>query len=176
MLGLPRKSESSLNNTFLYYENGKTQIYDKRNLFPPMNEDKVYAAGSEPGIFDTIAGRIGIAICYDLRFPDVFDDLKVGGAEMIFVPAAFPRVRINDWRRLLAERAEQTGLPVVGINTVGDDGTNEFGGSTMMIKPNGEVVAQLDETTETYLDIEIEREAVASGNLQIRTEHEQGPA
>lgn len=176
MLGLPRETESGRRNSFLYYENGRMQFYNKRNLFPPMNEDNVYMPGEKPGIFDTVAGRIGVAICYDLRFAEVFDDLKAGGAEMIFVPAAFPRVRVDDWRRLLAERAEQTGLPVIGINTVGDDGTNEFGGSTMMVQPNGEIVAQLDETSETYLDIELEREAFASGNLQIRTEHEQGPS
>jgi len=176
MLGLPRNSENGRHNSFLFYEKGEIQFYNKRNLFPPMNEDKVYVPGHEPAIFETGVGRIGVAICYDLRFPKVFDDLKAGGAEMIFVPAAFPRVRVDDWRRLLAERADQTGLPVVGINAVGDDGTNEFGGSTMMVRPGGEIVAQLDETSETYLDIEIENEALASGNLQIRTEHEQGSA
>lgn len=164
MLGLPRDTENGRRNSFVYYENGKTQIYNKLNLFPPMNEDQVYVPGEEPGIFDTVVGRTGVAICYDLRFPEVFEDLKAGGVKMIFVPAAFPRVRVDDWRQLLAERADQTGLPVVGINAVGDDGTFEFGGSTMIVKPGGEIAGQLDETSETYLDIEIKKEASAFGN------------
>jgi len=94
-----------------------------------------------------------VAICYDLRFPEVFANLKAHGAEIIFVPAAFPRVRIDDWKNLLVQRARENRIKIVGINAVGDDGTNVFGGSTMVVDDNGHVEHQLDETTEQVIEV-----------------------
>jgi predicted amidohydrolase len=96
-----------------------------------------------------------VSICYDVRFPDVYGELQEAGVERLFVPAAFPRVRIEDWKRLLVERAQETGLPVIGINSVGDDGENEFGGSTMVVDADGRVLAQADETSEQILEVTI---------------------
>jgi omega-amidase len=155
MVGLPQQHGRSLVNTYIYYHAGEVQTYEKINLFPPMNENRVYRPGTEPGVFDTTFGRIGVAICYDIRFVGVFDALRVENISRLIIPAAFPRVRIDDWRRLLVERAKQIGVPVFGINAVGDDGTNEFGGSSMVVTADGEIVEQADETEETVLKIEI---------------------
>ena len=155
MIGLPQHRGRSLVNSYVYYHAGDVQTYEKINLFPPMNEDRVYRPGTEPGVFDTDFGRIGVAICYDIRFVEVFDALKVSNVSRLVIPAAFPRVRIDDWRRLLVERAKQTGAPVFGINAVGDDGTYEFGGSSMVVAADGTVLEQADETSETVLEVEI---------------------
>jgi len=155
MIGFPHLTSNWLYNSFLYYQDGKYQIYRKINLFPPMNEDKVFTPGNEPGIFETSFGKIGAAICYDLRFPEVFTNLKKLGAEMIFVPAAFPRVRISDWKNLLVQRAQENQTTLVGVNAVGDDGTNEFGGSTMVVDPSGKILYQADETTEQIIEVKL---------------------
>jgi predicted amidohydrolase len=155
MLGLPRVTDSATYNSYLYYYRGESQIYNKINLFAPMNEPTVYRAGTLPGVFKTDFGRIGVAICYDIRFPELFDDLKEENVDRIFVPAAFPRVRIDDWKRILAERAMQTGVPVIGINAVGDDGENEFGGSTSLIDADGKVIRQASETEEEIIEVEL---------------------
>ena len=139
----------------MYYSGGHWQVYHKINLFEPMNEPKVYLPGDEPGVFDTVHGEVGAAICYDLRFPELFATLKERGAQVIFVPAAWPRVRIDDWRRLLIERAKENGLPVVGVNCVGDDGVNEFGGSSMAVDAAGNVLVQAEETGETHIEVEL---------------------
>jgi len=155
MIGFPYVTPSGLYNSFLYYQDGKYQIYRKINLFPAMNEDKVFNPGNEPGIFETGFGKIGVAICYDLRFPEVFSNLKKLGAKIIFVPAAFPLVRINDWKNLLIQRATENQATLVGVNAVGDDGTNVFGGSTMVVDSTGKVLHQADETTEQVIEVEL---------------------
>ncbi len=75
------------------------------------------------------------------------------GARMIFVPAAFPRVRIDDFKELIVQRAIENSVYVVGINAVGNDGVNEFGGSSMVADPDGKLIAQADETTERVMDV-----------------------
>ena len=155
MIGFPKSGDNGLQNCYMYYHNGQYQLYHKINLFGPMNEDKVYTPGTEPGIFDTKFGKFGVAICYDLRFPKIFENLKSKGAEIIFLPAAFPRVRIHDWKDLLVRRAKDNKLKIVGINAVGDDGTYEFGGSSMVVDSDGTVLEQADETTETVIEVEL---------------------
>jgi predicted amidohydrolase len=155
MLGLPYQKSSGLFNSYLYYNKGKHQTYDKINLFPPMNETEVFKPGSGAGIFETELGRFGIAICYDLRFPELFQRLKAANVDMIFVPAAFPRVRISDWEELLVMRARETNTPVIGINAVGDDGVNEFGGRSMVVGGDGKIIVSAGEIDEIVLEVEL---------------------
>ena len=155
-LGVPRKIESNvLKNSYIYYSKGKYQVYDKINLFEPMNETTVYQPGKEIGVFETTFGRIGVAICYDIRFPELFEKLKHESVKMTLIPAAFPRIRIRIWRQLLIERAKKTGSTVIGINAVGDDGSYEFGGSSMVVSAQGEIIAQADEINESIIEVEL---------------------
>lgn len=154
-IGYPCSENGRLFNRYALFNSDKFYAYDKINLFEPMNETKVYKAGETPGYMETPLGKLGVAICYDIRFPDLFDQLKEAGSEMVIIPAAFPRVRIQAWRSLLIERAIQTGLTVIGINAVGDDGTNEFGGSSMVVGPDGQIIAQADEINESIIEVEL---------------------
>ena len=144
MTGVPYQTVDGLHNSYLYYHRGEHRLYHKINLFPGMNEPAVYRPGSEPGLWETSFGKFGVSICYDIRFPDIYTKLKSNGAGIIFVPAAFPLVRIDDWRRLLIERAIENQVTMVGINCVGDDGTNVFGGNSMVVAADGAVLAEAD--------------------------------
>jgi predicted amidohydrolase len=155
MIGLPYQSSEGLRNVYLYHYRGEHQLYHKINLFPDMGEPDCYIPGTAPGIFTTDFATVGVAICYDLRFPNIFQDLKQAGAEMIVVPAAWPMVRIVDWRRLLIERAAEYQLPVLGINSVGDDGINLFGGTSIVIDGTGTVLHEADSHTPTLLEFEL---------------------
>ncbi|MFQ5452662.1 MAG: nitrilase-related carbon-nitrogen hydrolase [Candidatus Zixiibacteriota bacterium] len=154
-LGFPLHKKGRLYNAYIYYKNGHYKIYRKINLFEPMNEPKIYQPGKEPGIIETEFGIFGVAICYDLRFPELFKELKQQGAEKIIVPAAFPRVRISDWRELLVRRAKENRVPVIGINAVGNDGVNEFGGSSMAVDSNGKIIVQADEINEGIIEVDL---------------------
>lgn len=155
MLGLPRMDGDKLKNSYLYIKDGQWQSYDKINLFPPMNEENVYTPGTEVTLLETEFGKFGVGICYDVRFPEMFQEIKNKGADYIVVPAAFPRVRIRAFRELVVERAKETGLPIIAINAVGDDGTNEFGGSSMVIDKSGRIKVMADETNESIIEVDL---------------------
>ena len=155
-VGYPERGRDSIRNTYLYYDGESVERYYKVNLFPQMNEPAVYQPGDTPGIFATQWGTIGVAICYDIRFPNLFTQLKKNGAEMFLIPAAFPLARIEAWKSMLVERARDHGVTVLGINAVGDDGTNEFGGSSTLVSPSGEVLWQADEASELEKDLNIQ--------------------
>lgn len=155
MLGFPHRKEEGLFNSYIFCDDGQLDIYEKINLFEPMNETQAYVPGSQPKVFDSRFGRLGMAICYDLRFPELFEQLAKMGAETVFVPAAFPRVRIADWRELLVKRAVDNKINVIGINAVGSDDRYEFGGSSMVVSSSGEILAAADETSETILEVEL---------------------
>ncbi len=155
MFGCPQEIDGKLYNTYVYCNDGEYQIYKKINLFSPMDEDKTYRPGNKPGLFETEHGKLGVAICYDIRFPKIFSDLKKLSPDIIFIPAAFPRVRIDDWEELLIQRAIETKTTVIGINSVGDDGTYEFGGRSMAVDSSGKIVTKADEVSETVLRVNL---------------------
>ena len=153
MIGAAVRQTDGLRNCYLYLDSGKCETYDKINLFPGMGEDKVYLPGTSPTIWDTPFGRTGITICYDLRFPELYAKLKRLGATTILVPAAFPRVRIGNV--LLVQRANQNGIRIIGINSVGDDGTNVFGGSTAFVESDGTLRFRMNDTGSVTIDLDV---------------------
>jgi omega-amidase len=155
MTGLPISTEAGLRNSLLYYHRGECRFYYKINLFPGMNEPAVFQAGTEPGVWRTPFGVLGVSICYDIRFPEVYRRQKELGAENFFIPAAFPLARIADWRQLLIERAREHQVTVIGVNSVGDDGTNVFGGTSLVAAPDGTVLAEADQQTPSVLEISL---------------------
>ena len=129
--------------------------YDKIHLFDvdlPTGESwcesAVYRAGEGAVMIEgTPVGRLGLAICYDLRFPDLFSRLAEAGAETIAVPAAFtvPTGRAH-WEVLLRARAIETETFVVAAAQSGRhaDGRETFGHS-LVVSPWGEVVLDMGE-------------------------------
>jgi predicted amidohydrolase len=120
--------------------------YDKVHLFPPFDEDQYLTPGTEIPIFKTNLGIFGIAICFDIRFPELTRLLTLRGAQVIFIPAEFPAERISVWATLLRARAIENQVFVVGCNSVGSDGKNIFGGRSAIIDPEGRTLAQADDT------------------------------
>ena len=155
MIGTPRWEGEMMFNSYIYFGKEKTSTYDKINLFEPMNEHLYYQPGQQSNIFETKYGTFGVTICYDVRFHNLFEGFKKASVDYILAPAAFPRVRINVYKNLLKEHAVHTGKTVIAINAVGDDGTHEFGGSTMVIDGNGNIIAQADEVNETIIEVEL---------------------
>ena len=127
--------------------------YDKIHLFDvevadahaSYRESTICEAGDGLVVVDTPAGRLGLTICYDLRFPEQFQRLREMGADIISVPSAFTQVTgKSHWEVLLRARAIETQCYIIGADQGGvHSETRETWGQTMIVKPDGAIAAQL---------------------------------
>lgn len=108
-------------------------------------ESETVAAGDEAVVVNTPWAKVGLSICYDLRFPALFGALRVAGAEVLAVPAAFTAQTGKDhWEVLLRARAIETQCWVIAPNQVGrHSSTRQSHGHSMIIDPWGHVVARV---------------------------------
>jgi omega-amidase len=130
--------------------------YRKMHLFPLMREDKWLLPGESPLAMDMPWGRTGFAICYDLRFPELFRRYVADRVQVVIVPAQWPHPRLMHYQTLLRARAIENQCYMIAVNRVGrdDDGTRYFGHSCV-IDPWGEIVVEAGET-EAHLTVTID--------------------
>jgi omega-amidase len=135
-------------NTAYVYDHGRrVAAYRKIHLFSPNLEHRRHAHGDQPCIVDTSLGRIGVLICYDLRFPELSRYYFHRGAELLAVPGQWPEARAQHWRTLLRARAIENELFVVGCNRTGQEPSQRngepmpFPGDGRIVDPTGEVLA-----------------------------------
>lgn len=121
-----------------------TAGYDKIHLFRLMDEDKFLAQGTEALWFDLEDMRCAAVICYDIRFCELTRKLAVGGAEVLFVSAEWPLPRREHWMTLLRARAIENQMYVVACNRCGVTGGEVFAGASMIVAPDGTVLAQAE--------------------------------
>jgi predicted amidohydrolase len=124
-------------------------------------EAELVAGGEDVAVADTAVGRIAVAVCYDLRFPELFRLHSDGGAELIVVPAAWPAARREHWRLLARARAVENQAFVLACNGAGRDHGTPIAGYSAVVDPLGEVVAEADERPGT-IRVTLERAAVAA--------------
>jgi len=107
-------------------------------------ESDSFMAGSEVSVIPSPFGGLGLSICYDLRFPDLYQLLRQHGADVLLVPAAFTKVTGQaHWLPLLQARAIENQCYVVAANQCGShDGNRETWGHSVIIDPWGEILAQ----------------------------------
>jgi predicted amidohydrolase len=112
-----------------------------------LNEAATIAPGSEPIIADTPFGGIGLTICYDLRFPELYRALTAAGATVLTVPSAFTkRTGEVHWLPLLMARAIENQCFVIAPNQTGHHGGNRHSyGHSVILGPWGEILAQADD-------------------------------
>jgi predicted amidohydrolase len=119
--------------------------YSKIHLFSPGNEQTSFSPGSDLGIFTLGPFTCGIAICYDLRFPDLFRIYAQKGVQVVFVPAAWPQKRIKHWELFLTARAAENQMYVTGVNTTGVTPVDTYSGSSMTADPHGTIISRANE-------------------------------
>jgi predicted amidohydrolase len=140
---LAEKDGGAIYNTAFVVDSGEVVgTYRKLHLFSTMGEDRYLTAGGGTLVVDTSVGRLGVAICYDLRFPELFRKLALAGAEILCLPAEWPKPRQEHWRTLLQARAIENQLFVAAANSCGLQGKLDFFGMSLLLAPRGEVLAE----------------------------------
>jgi predicted amidohydrolase len=165
-LALRREGEDRLvNRSFLIDHTGTIRArYDKIHLFDVdlptgeiWRESASYAPGARAVVAETPWGRLGLSICYDLRFPDLYRALTDAGAVMLSVPAAFTvPTGLAHWHVLMRARAIEAGAFVIAAAQSGThaDGRATFGHS-LVVDPWGEVLLDMGEGTDVgFVDID----------------------
>lgn len=150
--------------------------YDKIHMFDvdlPTGETSRESATYEPGaaavLVETPLAKLGLTICYDMRFPALYRALTVAGAQVLTVPSAFTRPTGQaHWEILLRARAIETGSFVLAAAQGGfhEDGRGTWGHS-LVVGPWGEVVAKLDHDEPGVLVADLDLDAVAAARRAI---------
>ncbi|HZS90783.1 MAG TPA: carbon-nitrogen family hydrolase [Chloroflexota bacterium] len=135
--------------------------YEKIHPFTPMDEHLYVAPGDDVVSCDTPWGRIGLAVCYDLRFPELFRRLTDAGAELIILPAEWPHPRLEHWKTLTRARAIENQCFFVAANAAGTQGRYHFCGHSAVIDPWGQSVAEAGEEA-TVLTATVDLDEVAA--------------
>jgi len=140
-------------------------IYRKIHLFDvdladgtKLQESATVEAGSDVVVTDTRAGRLGLSVCYDLRFPELYRKLVDGGATLLTVPAAFTATTGKDhWHVLLRARAIEAQCYVIAAAQTGlHFGTRRSYGHALIADPWGNVVADCGGEVEGYALAEVD--------------------
>ncbi len=122
--------------------------YSKIHLFRLMDEHHYLTAGEKPVLLELPFGKAGLAICYDLRFPELFRGYALAGADLVILPAEWPHPRLAHWQTLVRARAIENQMFMLACNRVGRDPGNEFFGHSMVVNPWGEILAEAGEGEE----------------------------
>ncbi len=165
------------NRCFLFDPNGQIAAsYDKIHMFDVdlpngerYRESKSFVPGQRAVLYDLPWGRLGLSICYDLRFPHLYRTLAKAGAAFLTIPAAFTKTTGEaHWHILLRARAIETGCFVLApaqTGTHSGDGRKTYGHS-LIVAPWGEVLADAGEEI-GFILAEIDPERVAKARAQV---------
>lgn len=136
--------QKGLTNRFITVSPDQTilPVYDKIHLFGLMKEDRHFLPGQEPVRQPLPFGEVGLSICYDLRFPELFRQYSRQGAPILANCAEWPAARTDHWLTLTAARAIENLAWFIAVNAVGKSGKEVFAGCSRVISPWGETIAQ----------------------------------
>jgi predicted amidohydrolase len=178
-LALKGEGDKLVNRGFVIDDSGEIRArYDKIHLFDvdlptgeSWRESAMYQGGREAVIVpDTPVGRLGLTICYDLRFPELFQRLSEAGAEIIAVPAAFtiPTGRAH-WQVLMRARAIEAELFIVAAAQAGhhEDGRDTYGHS-LIADPWGDLILEMGgEPGLAFAEIDLARIAEVRARIPV---------
>lgn len=165
------------NRCFLFDPRGRIAAsYDKIHMFDVdlpngerYRESKSFAPGQRAVLHNLPWGRLGLSICYDLRFPHLYRALAKAGADFITIPAAFTKTTGEaHWHILLRARAIETGCFIIAAAQTGThsgDGRKTYGHS-LIVSPWGEILADAGEEV-GFILAEIDPARVAKARSQV---------
>ena len=127
-----------------------------------MGEKDLFSLGQNVVSLTYQEISFGLSICYDLRFPSMYQTLASKGAEVMLISAEWPITRVNHWSALLRARAIENQAFVIGVNRVGTDGSYIYGGYSAIFSPYGDPLIEISNSKEgsqfTMIDLSLVEE------------------
>lgn len=146
------------NTCYVFDRTGRlVTTYHKTHLFSPSGEAADFTPGDNVVTFELDGVCCGLAVCYDVRFPELIRRLALEGISVLFLPAAWPMSRLIHWQTLIRARAIENQIFVVACNEAGTtDDDEQLAGHSAIIDPWGEVLAKAGDSEE-----------ILQGNLRL---------
>jgi len=146
------------NRSIFIDENGEiVGKYNKAHLFKLLKEDIYFTQGDDLPVFEYKGWKVGINICYDLRFPESIRTLYKKGADLIVLPAAWPHARTDVFKKMCFARAIENQCYFVTCNRASYSVDHyTYAGNSMVIAPDGELLvecSELDDYASADIDI-----------------------
>ncbi len=159
--GIIEQSKKKYFNTLVHIDaGGKLKAkYKKIHPFSYSNEHKFYTKGKRITIAVVDGWKIGLSICYDLRFPELFRLYAKKKVDLIINIANWPITRIEHWRTLLKARAIENQCYVAGVNRVGNDKKLHYNGFSLVFDPMGKEIVSV-KNKEKIITAEIDKDYV----------------
>jgi predicted amidohydrolase len=168
---LERDGDRLRNAAVLVGPDGLLGTYWKTHL-PFLGVDRFTTPGDDFHVWDTPLGRIGVEICYDLRFPEVTRTLALQDADLVAHPTNFPMAAKVQTEVITLARAAENRIYLLTANRVGKERWGEFCGHSQIVDPYGTRLAEADRTEETLLVADVELEKARDKDYVIPGEYE----
>jgi predicted amidohydrolase len=168
---LERDGDTLRNAAVLVGPDGLVGTYRKTHL-PFLGVDRFVVPGDELTVYDTPLGRIGVEICYDLRFPEVTRTLALKGADIVAHPTNFPMAAKVQTELITVARAAENRIYLLTANRVGKERSGEFCGWSQIVDPYGTRLAEAGETEEALLVADVDVEKARDKDYVIPGEYE----
>ncbi len=175
IFGMPEVSEKTqgtlYNSAVLVGPNGYIGKYHKMYLptHSVFEEKRYFRPGYQPAAFETDLGRIGLTICYDVFFPEVFRLTRLAGAQLIVCISASPAVRRGYFEVLTAARAIENTAFLAYVNLTGVEDGLQFWGGSRLVSPTGDVLAKAKYDEEDFVTCHVDYHDLRTAETFIPT-------
>jgi 5-aminopentanamidase len=170
--GLIERDGDRLHNAaVLVGPDGLVGTYRKSHL-PYLGVDRFVVPGDELPVWETPLGRIGVEICYDLRFPEVTRTLALKGADLVCHPTNFPMAARVQTEVITTARAAENRIFLLTANRCGQERWAEFCGRSQIVDPYGVRLAEADVSGEALLVADVETEKARDKDYVVPGEYE----
>jgi predicted amidohydrolase len=175
IFGMPELSEKTkatiFNTAVLVGPEGFIGKY--RKIYLPTHsvfeEKRYFRPGYQTAAFETPIGNIGLCICYDVFFPEIFRLTRLMGAQLIVVISASPAVRRSYFEILTAARALENTAFLAYVNLVGIEEGLQFWGGSRLVSPTGNVIAEAKYDEEDFVICEVDYNDMRAAEAFIPT-------
>lgn len=162
-------------NSYLLFTPGQPapKKYDKTHLFRLLEEDTYFTSGDRLTVVDLDWGRVGLAICYDVRFPELVRAYAARGIDCLLVAAQWGAQRTDHWRTLLRARAIENQIFIAASNGIGPIHEKQLAGFSVMLDPWGNTLAEADSDHPALITAELDLSELERVRQQVPSRADQ---